>query len=249
MNRVAAIIVNYNMPERAGELAEHLNNLIHWPHDLILVDNGSDIVPPSKHTTLRLAENVQTTAGWLMGLHYADQLARKRAEPYFAYWFIITSTEFVDDEDQLTPMVSFLLREEEAVGIHPALTEDSTTMWEHLKAQGGHSPRRTWMIDNIASLYRADWFDAIGRFDPRLFMAHGIDLETCWKARKEGRSLWVHEGATVKKVTNVGYDMGRMNMDARERAVLAQASMNTVLGERYGPDYWQRLTEEYPVGD
>jgi hypothetical protein len=40
-----------------------------------------------------------------------------------------------------------------------------------------------------------------------------------------------------------------MNMDARERAVLAQASMNTVLGERYGPDYWQRLTEEYPVAD
>ena len=100
------------------------------------------------------------------------------------------------------------------------------------------------MIDNIASLYRADWFDGIGRFDPSLIYAHGIDLETCWKARQEGRSLWIHQGSVIRKVTDIGYTMDRMGMTATARNSLAQSNMNAVLGPRYGPNYWEVLLNE-----
>lgn len=244
MSRVAILIVNYNMPERTDALCEQIIQHVDTPYDIIVIDNGSDKEPPSRFTALGLKENVQTTGGWLMGLHYADALARKRGEPYFAYWFIITSAAIPEGQgDILTPMVDYLERSPAAVGIHPALTPQSSSSWQQMFTRGGDKPRRTWMIDNIAALYKADWFDSIGRFDPRFTYAWGIDLETCWRARFERRSLWIDERVKVEKITNIGYTMDRMGMSADERGRLAGQNMRAGLFEKYGADYWRRMTE------
>lgn len=247
MKRTAAFIVNFNMPERTDALAEYLAENVKSPLDIIVIDNGSDLVAPSKYTALRLDENVQTTNGWLMGLHYADCLARKRGTPYFAYWFIITSAEFPKcSGDPLTPMIKCFEYHKDAVGCSPALTADSTTSWEHMKTIGmTQGYRKTHMIDNIAALYRADWFDSIGRFDPSLTYAWGIDLETCWKARRDGKELWLSEGAHVKKVTDIGYTMQRMNETAEARRAKAGAQMTEILSARYGANWWDRMNNEY----
>ena len=241
--RTAAIIPNYNMPERADTLATYIREYCLSPVDVIVVDNGSDLVPPPASTVVQLKKNVQTTGAFLAGLKHADELAERQGYSYYAYWFLITSTEFVDQRDNLTPMVDWLYSHPHAVGIHPALTADSTTSWTHMLTRGGDQPRRTWMIDNIAALYRADWFDGISRFDPRMVYAWGIDLETCWRARFERKSLWIDERCRVKKVTNIGYLMQRMNMSADDRSRLAGDNMRKVLKEKYGRDYWRIMTE------
>lgn len=237
IKKVAAFIVNYNMPERATALAEHIKERSNWAVDVYLIDNGSDLVEPSPLTNIKIEKNVQTTNGWLAGLNEID----KRGKRYFAYWFLITSARFVDDRDVLSPMAQFLFENKNAVGIHPALTPESTTVWKHLYSRGTSAPRQTKHIDNIASLYRADWFDEIGRFDPALTMAHGICLETCWKARRQGRSIWVDERVSIEKITDIGYSMNRMHMSAERRRELARAEMDKVLIPRYGPHYWYFL--------
>jgi hypothetical protein len=162
--KVAVIITNYNMPERTDNLCDMLA-LSDYPHNVIVVDNGSDIKPPSKHTTVRLDKNVQTTGGWLDGL---DSLT----DDYFAYMFMITSAEIPRQvNDLIASLASVLHNDNNAVGVHPALTIDSTTAWDHLLDRGTNGIRQTWMIDNICSMYRADWFDSIGRFDPAMIYA------------------------------------------------------------------------------
>lgn len=239
VRKVAAIIVNYNMPERADALAEHIKRSI-WPVDVYLVDNGSDIQPPAHNTNVKIEQNVQTTNGWLAGLKASDERG-----PYFAYWFLITSAEFVDDLEVLYPMAEWMLDNDDVVGVHPALTTDSTTAWAHLYDRATGMPRQTWMIDNIASLWRADWFNDIGRFDPELIYGWGIDLETCYLARKAGRTLWVDERVNIKKVTDIGYKMGRMNMQAEVRRKLASTNMNAVLSKRYGLQWWPKMRDSY----
>lgn len=242
---VAIVIVNYNMPERADALAEYIRaHCGSQDYELILVDNGSDLQPPAKATTLRLTNNVQTTNGWLMGLHYADALAAVRGTKFFAYWFLITSAEFVGDADPLAPMLDLLRRDPSAVGVHPAVDAD-VIAWKHLLPRGNGIPRKAWMIDNIASLYRADWFDGIGRFDPALTYAWGIDLEAGYLARKQGRTLWVDERVTVKKVTDIGYKMQRMGMSAEERRVKAEENMERVLSAKYGPGWRNAFWNDY----
>jgi len=238
--RTAAIITNYNMPERTDALVEYLTKHVKSPLDIIVVDNGSDIQKPSKHTYLRLKKNVQTTGGWLAGL---DALQTG----YFAYWFLITSTEFVEgvSKDPLTPMLRKLIDDPIAVGVHNALLPDYVGAWKHLVTRGSKGCRETWMIDNISSLYRADWFDNIGRFDPELQYAWGIDLETCWLARMQERSLWVCEDAVVRKVTNIGYSMNRMGMSAQMRQALASQNMVSVLERKYGRGGYVRTKTEF----
>ncbi len=105
------------------------------------------------------------------------------------------------------------------------------------------------MIDNIASLYRADWFDSIGWFDPALVYAWGIDLETCYKARMQRRDLFVDERVRVKKITDIGYKMNRMGMTAEQRQERAGANMAAVLSSRYGVNWWNIMTQEGVTND
>ena len=242
MNRVAIIIPNYNMPERTDALCLSIIKQVKCQYDLYVVDNGSDKQDPSMFTNLWLKPNMQTTAAWRAGLNMATVKAVQEGFEYFAYWFLITSAEFPKGGDPLSPMAEWLENNPSAVGVHPALTEDSTTGWPHLITRGGDAPRRTWMIDNIASLYRADWFDKQW-FDPRMIYAWGIDLETCWRARYEDRSLWIDERVKVKKVTNIGYTMDRMNQSADERALKAGQNMNAELERKYGRDFWRRMMQ------
>lgn len=235
---IAAVIPSYNMFERADALVEHMLEHERRNVDLIVVvvDNGSDLVPPSKYTTLRLPSNVQTTGGWLAGLEYVKRLRG----PVFAYWVLITSAEFTGPP-VLDGMVEAMQSDKDVVGVHPALTLDSTTSWGHLRTRGGED-RQVPMIDNIAALWRADWFDANGGFDPRLVYAWGPDLELSYLARQQKKKLIVSERSVgVKKVSDIGYMMQRMNMTADQRRSLAYRNMLEVMQEKYGPDWREKL--------
>lgn len=229
MAKVTAIISNYNMPERCDALVEHIR--AHEGCEVVVVDNGSDLCEPSKYTTIRLEKNIQTTGGWLEGL--------KRATGADFYWVLITSAEFVG-APVLDGMLKCMRLYSHCVGVHPALTGDSTTSWEHLKEIGTKGWRKVWMIDNIAALWRADWFDSVGGFDPRFTYAWGPDLELSYLARSQGRTLYVSEPAGVKKVTDIGYKMDRMRMTAEERGTRARLNMREVMTDKYGPG-WQEL--------
>jgi hypothetical protein len=224
----AAVIVNFNMPERADALAEYIK--AHCDARVYLVDNGSTF-PPAKNTNVWMPKNKQTTAGWLTGYHCAKDEAN-----YKFFWFIGTSAEFTVG-DPLAPMLHVLEALPKAVGVHPALTPDSTTSWEHMKWQGGDVQyRRVWMIDNIAALWRASFFNK-HPFDPELIYAWGLDLELAYHARQEGKSLYICEEAVVRKVTDIGYAMGRMGMTAEDRRLLARENMDIVFTKKYGKDW------------
>lgn len=247
-NRVAAIITSYNMPERADALAEHIINEIKWPCDLILLDNGSDLVPPAKHTTVTLPENVQCTRGWLAGMDHADHLQswKHGGEPYLAYWVFTTSVEFPKGSgDVLTPMAQFMVDTPDAVIVLPALTEDSDLeAWAHIhRTRGGDKPRRVNHVDNLATLYRADFLNEIGRFDRDLMYGWGPHEESCYKARKANKSIWVDERVRIKKLSGVGYHMDRMNMTREERSKLAMECVRDVFIPRYGEN-WPTVVNE-----
>lgn len=245
-DKVAVFLVNFNMRERADALCEAIVKNVKWNYDLFVIDNGSDVIEPPWWSNVILLENVQTTGGWLAGLDAAHLNGS-----YFAYWFLITSAEYVGDSDILSPMVQYLIDNEKAAGIHPALAPGSTSDWPHLFDTGGGGVRETWHIDNIASLYRASWFDEVGGFNKDMSYAWGIDLELCYKARRQKRGLYVHEGdgVRIKKDTDIAYRMERMNMTADERRQRAGTEMSEVLSAKYGADYWRTLTGDHITED
>ena len=284
-DKTAVVIPNYNMPERTDALVEYLMEHAKAPHDIYVVDNGSDIMPPSQYTNVFIEENCQTTCGWLTGMRAADTVPtttcrsaltrwwnilrstlrlpttcgwltgmraadtveKHHGKSYLAYLIMITSTEFVEESgDPLTPLVEFLVANPNAAVVHAALTEDSTSaLGQQMKDRGSGKPRRTYLIDNIAALWRADWLNSIGRFRPELRMGWGVLRETCWMARRDRKTIWIHEGTCVKKVSNIGYKMKRMNMTAIRRGELADAEAKLILEPIYGPDFKEKLGHEW----
>ena len=236
--RVAIIIVNYNMKERANAIYNNINETVKHPHDIILVDNGSDLIQHSDKTTIRLKNNVQTTHGWLMGLHYADSLSITKGYKYFAYCFVITSAEMVEtEEDIIHEMVTIMKNDPSVVGVHPSLTADSTTWWDHMKNDSTKTLEQVYFVDNIFSCYKASWFDKIGRFQPNLTYAWGIDIETGYFADRDNKKIILDHSVQVKKETNIGYKMDRMNMTADDRKAKATKEMEDYFEKTYGSSY------------
>ena len=242
LNKVAIILVNYNMKERADSIIDNLRKTVKQPYDVILVDNGSDLIEESKHTSLKLQKNVQTTNGWLMGLHYADSLEVINNEKYFAYCFVITSAKLVETEkDIISTMVQTMKEDNDVVGVHPSLTPSSTTHWKHLINTPDKCKEHVYFVDNIFSCYRASWFNKIKRFNPKLTYAWGIDIETGYFADVDRKKIVLDNSIQVEKETDIGYKMNRMKMSSIERIHNASKQIDEYFIEKYGVNYKKLL--------
>ena len=89
-------------------------------------------------------------------------------------------------------------------------------------------------LDNLATLWRAEWFDSIGVFDPDELRGFGVDTENSYLARLSGRRVVVHQGVSIRKTSGVAYKMKRMNANAGKRGDVATKEMRNCLGMRYG---------------
>jgi len=229
------------MPERTDALVEHIYDTVGLPYEMIVVDNGSDLVEPSQYTAVRLDKNAQTTRGFLAGLDYADQMD----ENFFAYWLFITSAEFKNDpRDPLEILMNLMLKDKKTYAVSPAMTFN-TSAWEYWMKPRGTKPRRVYGVDYIAALINAEKLNAIGRFRKELTFMWGVQGECNMLARKNGWHIYVHDGYIMHKETNIGYKMDRMNMTAKDRSRLAGKERVEILEPIYGKDFGKKFRHKY----
>lgn len=243
-DRTAIIILSYNMPEATDKLVEHILETVKFPRDLIVVDNGSDLVEPSKYSTFVIPENVQTTNGFLQGLEYADSL-----NTYTYYWLIISSAEFIseDKRDPLEVLLPIFDADPNAYCVQPSIIFDliGEAWYRWLHPRKNNMFRREIWTDYISTIFRAEYFNSIGRFRKELTMMWGVPGECNWKARKNGWNIYIADHYSMYKHTNIGYRMDRMNMTAQERRELASAECDRVLIPIYGEDFRDRFGSEF----
>jgi hypothetical protein len=235
--RVAAIIPNYNMSEATDRLVERIAQT-DIPLDVIVVDDGSG--KPSKYTTLALRHQVRPNRARLMGLHYADYLARQYGAPYFAYWLLATSAEFAESNppDILKHLVRTLQDTPDAVCVLPAYTSDSKAPWLPLLGdRGTGGARRVWFVEWTAALLRADWFDTIGRLDPDNTLGWGTEYEPALWARQAGRHFYVDERVRIRKDSVAAHELGNRRRLVEEYWKDAGAEMERIFSLRYGPEW------------
>lgn len=241
--RIAAILTNYNMEEATNEIRNHLQLHCDWPIDYFFVDNGSDV--RSSACDIYIPRNLQTTKGWLSGINIAKQIAEIENFSYLAFLVMITSAEPIGDVDYITPMAEFLLDNPSAVGIMPSLSKDSLIdIWKHMKNRNGNAPRRVFGLDSIFTLWRYDWL-LENLFDPDYHYAWGTSEETSWKARSQGRGLYVHDGLEIRKIQDRGYIMDRMGMSSQERRKLGMENVTEIMENKYGENWSWKMNKEF----
>jgi hypothetical protein len=242
MNRIALILTNYNMPERTDAIAEHLRFTVNYPIDYYIVDNGSDLVKPSKYTTVRLEKNKQVTGGFLAGV----DAAVKSGNEYLAYWFMITSAKFIDI-DWIDPLDYLIptMKKPDTFAVSPSVNFPKHCAWEPWMAPRDKGVRRIWGMDYICALISAEKYHALGGFRPELIYMWGVPGEMNWKARKNGWKLYINDDYTIEKYTDIGYEMDRMNMSAEDRRFLASKNSDDILNPIYGEEYREKFRYEF----
>lgn len=242
----AIVICSYNMPEYTDALVEHIHETVALPYDLMVFDNGSDLVPPSKHTTYREPENIQMVPGFMKGLRLLTD-----EKKYDYYWLITTSVRF-DSKDRRDPLAEMMATLEipNTYTIQPALLMNYGARKRALAPLSG-GIRSVHSLECSCPLYRADHFDRLGRWREELTYGWGFAAEIHYKARQDGLGIYNHDGYSVYKDTEVGYQMGRMKMGVNDRREAASAESDRVLGPIYGENWREILNngfwDDFPV--
>jgi hypothetical protein len=237
------------MFEYVDNTVEHIVATVKMPYDIIVVDNGSDIVEPSKYTTVWIEENVQMTRGFMTGVRFADHLELELDEPYFAYWIITTSCAFFEmyknedymSVDPLELLLKVLVDDPLAYAVQPAMEFNFGAWIPHHSPRPGKKVRRLWALEPTATLYNAEHFNRLGRWDEELTYGWGISAESYYFARKEGLHIYNHDGYVMRKETGIGYEMDRMGMTFKERQSLAIDEVKRIFTPKYGKDYLEYL--------
>jgi len=235
--KTAIVICSYNMPEYTDALVEHIHETVKLPYDLMVFDNGSDMVHPSKYTIYREETNIQMVPGFMKALRLLTD-----KNNYDFYWLMTTSCRF-DPKDSRDPLEILLpmLHEHDVYSVQPSLIIDYGAWKEYLAPREPYVLRQVHSLECVCPLYRADHFDSLGRWREELTFGWGFAPEIHWKARKNGLKIYTHDGYVMYKDTEIGYHMGRMGMSARKRRCLAGREADKVLNQIYETDDWRAV--------
>jgi hypothetical protein len=179
-NRIAIIIVNQNMPKETEELIDYIKKEVKLDYDIIVVDNNSQENMVSPYTTIKLNNNVNITAAWMVGINYCDILESTNKVPYFSYYFTSCKAKISNNnnnENFLTTSYNIMKNDISVVGYHPSLTLNSDPTFTYMKTDSDKRVESINNIDNIFSCYRASWFNKAGRFSLKLMYTRGIGIE------------------------------------------------------------------------
>lgn len=241
-NPVAIIIPNCRTPELAQSLIDHIEKFTEYPYVGILLNNPSDDITWEGQYTINVSIGIELVGAYLMALTFADTLEQLEGISFYAYWSVLTSLEFLLDRDYLTPMVDILDGDPEAVMVSP---EIDGTAWDSLHPTETDDIVSVWGVDCNAVLWKADWFNSIGRYDIKMFYGWGGAMESCWMARRDDRKIYVHHGLKTKKHDGIAEKMGRRTMSRDERNSAASRNMHNILEERYGDAFLFRLGRQH----
>lgn len=229
-SKVAAIIANHNLSERANNLSRALSGIDGF--EVIVVDNGSRGFPPV-NTAVKLRKNVRLTHAYLTGLAYADGLAAVSGEKFRAYWFMTTSLQFalLDGVRQMADKLTG-----DCVYVSPRY--EGATRWPHTQMAKAGVTRHL----GGAGMYLAEWFDQNGRFDPRLTHNWGTDYDSSLMAWRDGKHGLVVDDVVVEVSENHGYKAGVHGLSVSEYHEAARAEMDAVMSEKW-PREWPLLRD------
>lgn len=238
--RIGFIIVNSNDKENTNKLVEYVSNNCNTDFDIVVIDNGCE-ENQCTNSTLRLNNDINITAAWKIGLDYLDILRSTHKKEYFAYCFTSSKVDVSKSVGSLTKSIYDSMKNDiRLVGGHPSLSDDSNKTFNYMKCNKDGGMEKIRNIDNIFSIYRASWFDQIGRFSLDLLYTRGIGIELAYIANTGNKYLVLDNDIQIQ------YTEKHKNETNKEHIV-------EYFREKYGHDYKQsvyaNLGQRIPIGE
>jgi len=173
MRKVAAIVLNRNLPEVTDRLCDHLERHDGDVCDVFVVEAGSDPDRLSRHTTWHAnwpeakAHGLRYSRGMNFALTQMWQEGRFR--DYWAFFLLTNDTE-LSDQASVAPLVDILVE-------HPRLgiLSPCSKRWGERILLEKESIKYFWFIHNNAYLLRRDFVETVMNTETPDFMTFLFD--------------------------------------------------------------------------
>lgn len=168
MTKTLAIILNHNLAEETDLLYASLEPFKGHFYDLMVMDNASDILHKSRHTTIELLENIY----WGGALNKAFEIVLENPA-YDSLLFLNNDIE-LNGENFVEVLRNALFQNNLAI-VTPCMAGKANP-WRQMMNWGTKGIRLVRWIDNQAPLFHRKLIESIGQFDEKLIYGWGQEL-------------------------------------------------------------------------
>ena len=203
MVKIAVLIVSRNRPDLVDSQAEWLAESVFIPHDLFVIECGTDRDKLSDHSTLWYADAEFRGKAW--GHSLAIDVARKSGK-YDYYFVLMNDLVFDAGIDVLRILVEQMEKEPLMAILSPTNIEGDYPSSAPREYQDWHAVST---CDYLAFMMRASAFDQVGFLNPSFQYCWGAIHELAYKLYSNGwfvaysdRVSYRHLGAYDNNDTN-----------------------------------------------
>ncbi len=178
--KVAVLIASRNRPDLVERAARYFGESVTIPHDLYVVECGTDADKLSPHSTLWYAD--PQFRGKCYGHALALEAARKAGE-YDYYFVMMNDAVFEPGVDVLRVLIDQLEHEPRMAILSPTNVEGG---YPGAARQRSHGWRAVTTCDYLAFLMRATALDEVGFLNPQFQYCWGAIHELSYKLYRAG---------------------------------------------------------------
>ncbi|RJO66152.1 MAG: hypothetical protein C4523_13810 [Myxococcales bacterium] len=243
---IKPIILSYNMPEEASRLYKKLQ--ADGFSDVLLVDNGSDMHPPSPHANFRLPKNIRANGQARMALIYSMDYF-----PADYYWLISTSADLYPQANYRQAIEASLSRLSAfRVGVLSPTFDCPTALpaQQHLSANAPETTSICFFLEATANVLAHNLLekcreDGAAFFETRLTRGWGCDYELCHEAVLHGFWCMADQAIAAGWKRNLGYHKGVGGESIQHYYDQASAEMNAVMADKYGERWIMNFLRDF----
>jgi len=229
-SRLAILLASRNRPDQVERLVAWIGRNVRVPHDVIVVEAGTDVARLTAHTTVHYED--PEFRGFCLAHNMALEHARERGrvgQPFTAYWVLQNDIVLPEGVDVARALLDVLEREPDVAVVEPG--DDST-------GAAGAAWRPVAAPELAAFMVRAKTVDEIGFLNPEFRYGVGATLEFAYHLHHAGWRVARMNTVRVGFVEETTYGVAGTNtIPAEEFERRAQRFAYAYFAKVYGPGW------------
>lgn len=240
--RVAVLVASRNRPDLVANVVRYFGESVTTPHDLYVVECGTDTDKLSPHSSLWYAD--PDFRGKCYGHALALEAARKAGQ-YDYYFVMMNDTVFEPGVDVLRVLIDQLEREPRMAILSPT---DSGSGYPAAAKQRSHGWRAVTTCDYLAFLMRSSALDEVGFLNAQFKYCWGAIHELSYKLYRAGWFVAYSDAVSYQHLGGSTYGQpGTRTISREDYQQRAKRFAFDYFGRTYG-DNWEETFWEATAG-
>lgn len=243
--KTAIIVINHNAKDMTTKLCQKIERNVKCPYKLLVVETGSRKEELTEYPTLWFPDGIRACRGFKKGWEYLKWIEQYNND-YYDTVFCCVNDAILQEQDFLTPLVSFIRLNKDCGEIHPYFNSNSNNDPDQQKKNNGIA-RKESFCEIVCPIFSRKAMD-IGLFEESFFYFWGVDYETPYLLHKNNLRLYISNEIMVEHHGGTTAVMGKDEEFSTRKSQydISRENMKQGLVKKYGKDWGRVFLDAIP---